>query len=163
VKIKKNRFSSSSNEVRNRYEFLSHVLPCGFVPFIPEYDPGIDLILYREHDDLLLKVQLKSRFDIRKKYFQRNIWMAFPDDEGTRSKWYLAPHDVLYRRGQELVFSKGRSKGKQIGQHWHKGFSSEYVTEELHRICCDFEVPLLFNNLHADYIANLYESGAMEW
>jgi hypothetical protein len=157
------RFSSSSNEVRNRYEFLKYVLSAGFVPFIPEYDPGVDVILYRERDDLLLKVQIKSRFTIDKKYFGRQIWMAFPDTEVIRDKWYLAPHDVLYQRGKEAVFKKGRSKGKSIGHLWHKGFSSNYVTAELKAICRGFEVPSILHDLHRDYVAKILESGATEW
>jgi hypothetical protein len=157
------RFSSSSNEVRNRYEFLQHVLSAGFVPFIPEYDRGVDIILYRERDDLLFKVQLKSRFTISKKYFSRNIWIAFPDNEIIREKWYLAPHDVLYQRGKDLNFSRGRSKGKAIGHLWDKGFSSNYVTPELKEICRGFEITSILNDLHGDYIAMLLESGAKEW
>jgi hypothetical protein len=163
VKQKSNRFSSSSNEVRNRYEFLRHVLSAGFVPFIPEYDPGVDVILYRERDDLLLKVQLKSRFTISRKYFQRNIWMAFPDNELSREIWFLAPHDVLYQRGQVRVFEKGRSKGNPVGHLWHKGFSSNYVTAELRAICVGFEVPAILETLTAERAILLQETGAREW
>lgn len=157
------KFASSSNEVRNRYEFLRHVLPAGFVPFIPEYDPGIDVILYRETDDLLLKVQLKSRFTISKKYFQRNIWMAFPNKEIVRETWFLAPHDVLYQRGQERLFEKGRSKGNPIGHMWNKGFSSNYVTPELLAICSGFEMPDILTKLTSDLVNDLQNQSARVW
>ena len=78
---KKVKLSTQAQEVLNRHLFLQHILPAGFVSFIPEFDEGIDLIIYRERDNLLFKIQLKSRWTVDKKYFGRDIWVAFPGNE----------------------------------------------------------------------------------
>lgn len=76
-------------ELKHRYLITPFFLEDGFTPFAPEFDTGIDLIIHREHDDLLIKIQLKSRWTIHKKYKNRGIAMAFPDGDD----FYLIPHD----------------------------------------------------------------------
>ena len=39
------------------------------------------------------KVQLKGRLSFDKKYFDKDLWIAFPNEGG----WYLYPHDSLFR------------------------------------------------------------------
>ncbi len=64
-------------------------------------------ITYRMHDDYhgadfhavninghILKIQLKGRFTIEKKYLGKDIYIAFSND---RIKWYLYPHDILHK------------------------------------------------------------------
>jgi hypothetical protein len=46
-----------------------------------------------------LKVQLKARLCVYKKYCGRDLWVAFP----TSSGWYLFPHDVLLPKVLELT------------------------------------------------------------
>jgi hypothetical protein len=77
-------------------------LDSGFVPYIPEFDAGVDFIIWREEDDILFKVQLKSRWTVDLKYFGRDIWIAFPGlrESGNR-RWYLVPHDRMVLHGQE--------------------------------------------------------------
>ena len=52
---------------------------------------GADFLAYHKDGDTTLKVQLKSRVGIDKKYMGKKIWMIFPI-EGV---WYLVPHDKL--------------------------------------------------------------------
>ena len=89
-----------SKEIRNRYEFCSLFLVKGFIPYHPEYDTGVDFMLYREEDDLFIKVQLKSRWTVDRKYLGRNIWIAFPNQERNLQQWYLAPHDRMVEHGR---------------------------------------------------------------
>ncbi|MBW9115834.1 hypothetical protein JNB88_19555 [Rhizobium cauense] len=76
-------------ELKIRYKFAPVFLDGGFIPFVPEFDTGVDLIIYREEIDLLIKIQFKSRWTIDRKYMKRNIGIAFPVGEGL----YLVPHD----------------------------------------------------------------------
>lgn len=90
------KLSGRVEEMLNRNEFVAPFLRIGFIPYVPEFDEGVDFILYRERDDLLFKVQLKARWDVERKYFGRNLWMAFPMSADRKVwDWYLAPHDYM--------------------------------------------------------------------
>ena len=54
---------------------------------------GADFLAYHKDGDTTLKVQLKSRVAIYKKYKDKGIWMNFP----IKGVWYLVPHDELLR------------------------------------------------------------------
>lgn len=75
------------------YQKLSAVLAdFGFVTHRLSDDwQGADFIAQHISEDLFLKVQLKSRLTFDRKYQGKDIWIAFPDNEG----WYIFPHDTL--------------------------------------------------------------------
>jgi hypothetical protein len=52
---------------------------------------GADFLAYHIGGSNTLKVQLKSRVFIEKKYLGKSLFMAFP----IRGEWYLVPHDEL--------------------------------------------------------------------
>jgi hypothetical protein len=58
---------------------------------------GADFLAYPMIGDKTLKVQLKSRLTIAKKYENKEIWIAFPySARGNSEKhWYLIEHDCL--------------------------------------------------------------------
>lgn len=85
------RYKSQVREVINRNALVSLALAKGYNAFLPVYDGGVDFILYNEETGHIMKVQLKGRWMIDKKYLNRDIWIAFHD----RGHWYLAPHDEL--------------------------------------------------------------------
>jgi hypothetical protein len=91
-------------EMANRQEVLSIAMRFGFNAFVPLIDQGIDFILHRETDGRLLKVQLKSRWTIQRKYVGRDLYMAFPFD-GT---WCIAAHDAMiaWIEGSQLAESE---------------------------------------------------------
>lgn len=99
------RFKSQVTEVINRQRLIAHALELGYNAFLPVYDGGIDFILYREDgaggSADLMKVQLKGRWYIDRKYLGRDIWIAF--NEG--GHWYLAPHDHMVRLGDQAGFT----------------------------------------------------------
>jgi hypothetical protein len=149
-------FSSQSKEVENRYAFSGYFLRAGFIPYLPEYDAGVDLILYRERDDLLLKVQLKARWSVDRKYFGRDIWMAFPDrvyDQETA--WYLVPHDLMVVHAQ-AKHSKSES--------WQRGaYSKPYLTRDLAEACSEFRVPAILDSISKSRIERWAASRASSW
>ena len=54
---------------------------------------GADFIAYHKDGKETLRVQLKSRLTIDRKYCERDLWMNFPVGDG----WYLIEHDELVR------------------------------------------------------------------
>lgn len=55
---------------------------------------GADFLAYHPKGDTTLRVQLKSRITIQKKYQNKNIWVAFPYERS----WYLIEHDRLVEK-----------------------------------------------------------------
>jgi frataxin-like iron-binding protein CyaY len=60
---------------------------------------GADFLAYHKDKDTTLKVQLKSRITIAKKYHGKDLWIAFPHD----GFWYLIEHDQLVDKVQEYT------------------------------------------------------------
>lgn len=52
---------------------------------------GADFLAYHMNGTTTLKVQLKSRITIARKYCDKDIWVAFP----FKGHWYLIKHDRL--------------------------------------------------------------------
>ena len=52
---------------------------------------GADFIANHVDGETFLKVQLKGRFTLDKKYVGKNIWVCFK----YRGDWYLYPHDEV--------------------------------------------------------------------
>ncbi len=95
-------------------------------------------ITYRMHDDYhgadfhavhlsgnVLKVQLKGRVTIDKKYLGKEIYITFSND---RVKWYLYPHDEIYKiitnHSQGAELNAKRSIGKI--PNWLKPILNKY-------------------------------------
>ncbi len=52
---------------------------------------GADFLAYHKDGEETLKVQLKARVTIGRKYLDKNLYMAFP----IGADWYLVAHDEL--------------------------------------------------------------------
>ena len=52
---------------------------------------GADFLAHHFDGNTTLKVQLKARLTIDRKYIGQDLWMNFP----SAGKWYLVPHDKL--------------------------------------------------------------------
>lgn len=57
---------------------------------------GADFIAYHVDGKSFLKVQLKGRLTVDRKYKNKEIWICF-NDRNDRSVWYLFPHDAFLR------------------------------------------------------------------
>uniref|UniRef100_A0A372ISP5 PD(D/E)XK endonuclease domain-containing protein n=1 Tax=Paracidobacterium acidisoli TaxID=2303751 RepID=A0A372ISP5_9BACT len=55
---------------------------------------GADFLAYHVNGTSTLKVQLKSRLTIDRRYSGKDIWMAFPHG----GHWYLVKHDCLIEK-----------------------------------------------------------------
>lgn len=95
---------------------------------------------YRMHDDYhgadfhavhidghVLKVQLKGRVTIDRKYLNKEIYIAFSND---RIKWYLYPHDIIYKEITE------HSEGAKL----NAGRSIHYIPKWLKPIIRKYEI-----------------------
>lgn len=122
------KLSSGAIEVVNRNALVSLALTRGYIAFLPVYDAGVDLILYNEATDDVLKVQLKSRWTIDTKYLGRGISIAFPD----RDCWYLVPHDELVGMADGYGFTARDSWTKPSGAYSYAPLSKRMV-EDLRR------------------------------
>lgn len=52
---------------------------------------GADFIAQHADGRTLLRVQLKGRLDVQKRYEGKDLWLCFPAHGG----WYLVPHDEI--------------------------------------------------------------------
>lgn len=94
---KKQKMNGFAQELVHRCAVMPIFVEDGFIPYIPEFDLGVDYILYREFDDLLIKVQQKGRWTIDRKYLDRQIAVAFPDGKD----WYLIPHSSMFEYARD--------------------------------------------------------------
>jgi len=69
---------------------------------------GADFLAKHVDGETILKVQLKSRLTISKKYIGKDIYICFPDGKG---QFYLFPHDKVKDEILALVNRKGKSIG----------------------------------------------------
>jgi hypothetical protein len=118
-----NRYRAQVREVINRNTVASLALEQGFNVFLPVYDGGVDFILYRESDGDLRKVQLKSRWTIDRKYFGRDIWIAFPiaDD------WYLMRHDEMVANAEPGII--GSASWRNDGSYSRPKLSAAAIVQ----------------------------------
>lgn len=86
---------------------------------------GADFIAQHANGETVLRVQLKGRLDVQKKYEGKNLWLCFPAHGG----WYLGPHDKVL---SYLL------KSTEIGQSksWlkHGGYSYPALPKRVVRI-----------------------------
>lgn len=64
---------------------------------------GADFIACHVDGNTFLKVQLKGRLTLEKKYNDKDIYVAFNQDE----QWYIYPHDQLQSELLEMGFMLG--------------------------------------------------------
>ena len=92
---------------------------------------GADFLAYHKDGDTTLKVQLKGRPNIDRKYQGRDLHMAFPI-EGV---WYIVEHDTLVelcgRHTEWLETSSWKDKG---------GYSSAGANEALREALAPFRL-----------------------
>ncbi len=60
---------------------------------------GADFLAYHKDGSTTLKVQLKGRATICKKYLGKDLYLAFP----AAGRWYLVKHDKLVKLAEETT------------------------------------------------------------
>ena len=94
---------------------------------------GADLLFYRSSDGNVMKVQLKGRPFLSKKYCNKDIYIAFPDKD--RCRWFVYSHDDV----MNAVLSTGRLVGTKS---WdvQGGWSWSYIPPFLEEILAEWEI-----------------------
>jgi hypothetical protein len=105
-KISYEQLNSRQKENFNFQKVAAHLADYGFNCLRLSDDwQGADFIACHIDGNTFLKVQLKGRLDINKKYIGKDIFIAFRH-EGT---WYLYPHDEV----KNLLLDSGLMAGSK--------------------------------------------------
>jgi hypothetical protein len=92
TKIKYSELNAKQKECFNFHKISGVLADYGFNCIKLSDDwLGADFLAYHLKTGETLKVQLKGRLTIDKKYVNKDLWITFPFDEN----WYLIKHDNL--------------------------------------------------------------------
>ena len=100
-KISYKNLNGRQKEVYNFHKIAAVLADYGFncIKLTDDWQ-GADFLAYQMLGGTeTLKVQLKSRITIDKKYIGKNIWIAFP----LVQSWYMIEHDVLIERAGQAT------------------------------------------------------------
>ena len=91
-RVEYNELSPKQKEIYNFQKIAGVLAEYGFNCIKLDDDwQGADFLAYHKARSQTLRVQLKARLSIAKKYIGKDLYMAFPVD----GIWYLLPHDQL--------------------------------------------------------------------
>jgi hypothetical protein len=80
---------------------------------------GADFLAYHKDGTNTLKVQLKSRPGIARKYINKNIYIAFP----LNGHWYLIEHDAFVEKVREFTNWLNTPSWTNKGSYSSKGLN----------------------------------------
>jgi hypothetical protein len=87
---------------------------------------GADFVAQNMLNNEFLKIQLKTRIIIAKKYERKDLWICFKIKHGKAyDEWYLVKHDAL----MDLVLTKYKpdsEKGVKNSKSWNKEKGGAY-------------------------------------
>ena len=91
-KIEYSKLNSRQKEIFNFQKVAGYLADYGFncIKLADDWQ-GADFLAYHKDGSSTLKIQLKSRTFIAKKYLKKSLYMAFP----IRGVWHLIEHDEL--------------------------------------------------------------------
>ena len=97
-KVDYRRLNAKQKELFNFQKLAGRLAGYGFncIKLADDWQ-GADFLAYHINGTTTLRVQLKSRLTIDKKYDGRDIWIAFPH----KDDWYLIHHDRLVKKVEE--------------------------------------------------------------
>ena len=100
-------------ELINCNELTAELMARGWNVYLPVYDDGIDILAMESESDKLLRIQLKSRWTIDKKYQCRNIEKAFSE----KGICYLILHDDAVALGNKYPYCSSKSWTRDNGAY----------------------------------------------
>jgi hypothetical protein len=115
-KINPRKLNARQKENNNFQKISGLLADYGFATIRLSDDwKGADFLAQHVDGKALLRVQLKGRLGIYKKYRGKNLWICFPD----RGDWYLYPHDkVLIHLLRTTNIKRTAAWRKQHGWNW---------------------------------------------
>ena len=112
-KVQYDKLNGKQKEIYNFQKVASELAEYGFncIKLADDWH-GADFLAYHKDGSETLKVQLKARLTIAKKYISKNIFITFPH----QGQWYLIEHDMLVKLVSEntnwLKTESWQSKGQ---------------------------------------------------
>ena len=103
--------SSKQKEIFNFQKIAGALADYGFncIKLADDWQ-GADFLAYHKDGEQTLKVQLKARVTIDRKYLGKGLFMAFPN----KGIWYLVQHDELVRIAEKRHPGCVRRHGKSM-------------------------------------------------
>ena len=102
---------------------------------------GADFLAYHVDGTTTLRVQLKSRLAIQKKYCSKKIWIAFPH----KGEWYFIEHDRLVSKvGKQTNWLQTRSWKKK------REYSSEKINQRLLKALSESKMGPVYGHILAN-------------
>lgn len=86
---------------------------------------GADFLAYPFNGDKTLKIQLKSRITINKKYLEKDLFITFPN----KGYWFLIEHDGLVKLIEKTTGWLDTSSWKDKGSYSSKNINRELLHE----------------------------------
>ena len=130
VKLQRIRYDELNAKQQENYNFqksASILADYGFNCIKADNWPeGADFLACHKDGLNILKVQLRGRVTINKKYMGRNLYMNFP----AAGNWYLVPHDELVRIVRETTNWLNTQSWKD-GGNYHSGNPSRTLLDRL--------------------------------
>lgn len=122
-KIEYSGLNSRQKEIYNFQKVAALLADYGFNCLKLSDDwQGADFLAYHKDGKDTLRVQLKSRLYVGKKYVGKNLHVCFP----LKNRWYLVPHD-------DLVEAVGTTTNYLASRSWLEagGYSTDGPNQEL--------------------------------
>ena len=96
-KINYSKLNPRQKEIYNFQKIGGQLAEYGFncIKLVDDWQ-GADFLAYHKDGTNTLKVQLKARLTIDKKYTKKELYIAFP----FKGSWYLIKHDLLVEKVQ---------------------------------------------------------------
>lgn len=129
-RIKYDDLSAKQQEIYNFQKIASVLADYGFncIKLGDDWQ-GADFLAYHKDEEKTIKVQLKGRMTIDKKYEGKKVYMAFPIKR-TRN-WYLISHDALVKIVKKKAPSWLDSDSWRINGKYHAWAPSKALIEAL--------------------------------
>jgi len=132
--IKYVRLNAKQKENFNFQKVSAVLADYGFVTIRLSDDwQGADFIAQHVDGTTFLRVQLKSRLAVGKKYRGKDLWVAFY--ERKTETWYLYPHDELLDQALKTT-----GIGSTVSWLEHGGYSWPDVPEQLREVLSEYRI-----------------------
>lgn len=114
-KIKYNKLNSRQKENYNFQKVSALLAEYGFNSMWLNDDwQGADFIAIHIDGESFLKIQLKGRLTVDKKYVNKNIYIVFNQN----NQWFLYPHDTIVGELKKMKKLDSDSWNKYGGYSW---------------------------------------------
>ena len=144
-RVNYDELNAKQKEIYNFQKLASMLADFGFncIKLSDDWN-GADFLALHKDGKLTLKVQLKARATIDSKYIDRDLYIAFPENE----VWYIVPHDQLIRIVGETTDWLNTKSWTQYGS-----YSSANPSQELLKSLSDYALGI--KNIPAESVTEV--------